>query len=116
MATTAGLVTALSVASGIVGAFIGGMLAALPVLASVLCVFAHRESGFEGLIGLLRGMLGGMAGFVAFCEIIALAVRDGGTAVAFFAATAGAVIVQGLVFLTLARTARQADAALTTRA
>jgi hypothetical protein len=116
MATTAGLVTALSVASGIVGAFIGGMLAALPVLASVLCVFAHRESGFEGLIGLLRGMLGGMAGFVAFCEIIALAVRDGGMAVAFSAATAGAVIVQGLVFLTLARTARQADAALTTRA
>jgi hypothetical protein len=48
-------------------------------------------------------MLGGMAGFVAFCEIIALAVRGGGTAVAFLAATAGAVIVQALAFLILVR-------------
>jgi hypothetical protein len=111
MATTAALVIALSLASGIAGPFIGGMLAALPVLASVLCVFAHRESGVEALIGLLRGMLGGMAGFVAFCEIIALAVRGAGTAVAFLAATAGAVIVQALVFLILARAPRNGESA-----
>jgi hypothetical protein len=116
MATTAALVIALSVGAGIVGPFIGGMLVALPVLASVLCVFAHRESGFEALIGLLRGMLGGMAGFVAFCEIIALAVRDHSTAMAFFAATAGAVIVQVLVFQILARAVPEARATVTTRA
>jgi hypothetical protein len=116
VATTSALVIALSLGAGIVGPFIGGMLAALPILASVLCVFAHRESGFEALIRLLRGMLGGMAGFVAFCEIIALAVRNHSTAVAFLAATAGAVTAQLLVCLILARPVAEASATAMTRA
>jgi hypothetical protein len=69
------------------------------VLVSVLAVFAHREAGAQTLIALLRGMLAGMAGFVAFCETIAVAVGYLGLWVAFLAATAAAVLAQLLVIL-----------------
>ncbi|MDQ6821986.1 MAG: DUF3147 family protein [Actinomycetota bacterium] len=95
MALTAVLVCALSIAAGVLGPLVGGMLAALPVLASVLSVFTHREADPQMLLSFLRGMLIGMGGFVAFCEVVALAIVHQGTAFAFAAATAAAVVAQG---------------------
>jgi hypothetical protein len=103
MAVTVLLVAALSLAAGVVGPVIGGMLASLPVLASVLSVFAHRGAGTEALIGLLRGMLTGMAAFVTFCEVIALVIRGHGLVPAFLMATAAALIVQSLTLVALTR-------------
>jgi hypothetical protein len=94
MGLTAALVLSLSAAAGALGPVVGGMLAALPVLTSVLSVFTHREAGPQTLLVFLRGMLAGMAGFVAFCEVVGLAIVSQGTAIAFAAATAAAVIVQ----------------------
>ncbi|HEX4108673.1 MAG TPA: hypothetical protein VHX88_11095 [Solirubrobacteraceae bacterium] len=94
MALTAALVTLLAAAAGALGPLAGGMLAALPVLACVLAVSTHREAGAEAVVGLLRGMLAGMAGFVAFCELVALVIGPYGIAPAFAGATAFALIVQ----------------------
>jgi hypothetical protein len=96
MALTAALILLLTLASERLGPVVGGMLAALPVLASVLAVFTHRGHGSEAAIGLLGGMLTGMAGFVAFCAAIALLAVPAGTAVAFAVATVSAVAAQAL--------------------
>ena len=94
MALTASLIVVLTALAELFGPLVGGMLAALPVLASVLAVFTHRGHGSEATIVLLRGMLSGMSGFVAFCAAIALLASATGTAVAFLAATACAVAAQ----------------------
>jgi hypothetical protein len=97
MALTAALIVLLTGASELFGPVVGGMLAALPVLASVLAVFTHRVHGSGATIGLLGGMLTGMSGFVAFCAAIALLAPPAGTAVAFAVATLCAVAAQALV-------------------
>jgi hypothetical protein len=96
MATAALLVSALAAAAGALGPLAGGMLAALPVLACVLAVFTHREAGATAAVGLLRGMLAGMASFVIFCQLIALLIVPGGIAVAFTVATAAALAIQAV--------------------
>jgi hypothetical protein len=97
MALTAMLVASLSAAAGALGALVGGMLAALPVLASVLAVFTHRAHGGPAVIALLRGTLAGMAGFVAFCEVVAVLIVRYGIAPAFGVATVAAVVVQAII-------------------
>jgi hypothetical protein len=101
-AVTALLVTALSVAVSRLGPAAGGMLAALPVVASMLTVFAHRGSGPGAAVEMLRGTVTGMAGFVVFCELVALTIVGLGTAAAFGLATAAALALQA----TLARGSR----------
>ena len=99
MVLTAVLIVLLTIASELLGPVIGGMLAALPVLASVLAVFTHRVHGSDATIGLLGGMLTGMAGFVAFCAAVALLVVPAGTALAFAVATACAVAAQAVMLI-----------------
>jgi hypothetical protein len=88
MAIAALLVFVLAHAVGIFGPQIGGALAGLPVIATILAVDAHRRRGAEASTGLMRGMLEGMAGFVVFCETVALT---------FSVATVAALTVQGAV-------------------
>lgn len=94
MALTAGLVLSLTWAAGRVGPLAGGVLAALPVLAAILAVFTHARRGGEAAVAMLRGMLAGMAGFLAFCALVSGLVEPAGIAVAFTAATIAAVAMQ----------------------
>jgi hypothetical protein len=96
MALTALLVTALAAAADRLGPLVGGVLAALPVLASVLAVFTHRQLGSDAVIALLRGMVAGMVGFVAFCEVIAVLIVPAGLSTAFAMATIAALVVQSV--------------------
>jgi hypothetical protein len=96
MAAVALLVAMLSAAAGALGPLVGGMLAALPVLACVLAVFTHRERGGPAAIALLRGLLAGMASFVTFCQLIEMLIVPAGIGPAFAVATVAAVIVQAL--------------------
>ena len=75
-----------------------GILAALPVLASVLAVLTHRDAGAEAAIALLRGSLAGMTGFVAFCQIVALLITRAPLVPVFAAATLAAVLAQAPAF------------------
>jgi hypothetical protein len=94
MALTAALVVSLAAAATRFGPVAGGLLAALPVLASVLAVFTHEQHGAAALCALLRGMLSGMAGFVVFCVLVAALVDRVGVAATFTAAALAAVAVQ----------------------
>jgi hypothetical protein len=94
MALTVLLIVLVTVAAELLGPLTGGVLAALPVLASVLAVFTHRGHGAEATIALLRGMAAGMAGFIGFCAAIALLIVPAGTATAFAAASLTAAVAQ----------------------
>ena len=95
MALTALLVVTLTAAASRFGPVVGGVLAALPVLASILAVFTHARYGAAAVVDLLRGMLGGMAGFVAFCALVAVLVEPLGIAASFAVATVAALAIQG---------------------
>lgn len=97
MALSTLLVAVLAFAVATLGALIGGMLASLPVVVSVLVVFIHREQGDAAALTLLRGVLTGMGGFVAFCEVLAVTIVPCGIAVAFGAATLAALALQTIV-------------------
>jgi hypothetical protein len=94
MVLTAVLVLSLAAAASRFGPVVGGMLAALPALASILAVFTHEQHGPEALAFLLRGMLSGMAGFVVFCALVAVLVDRAGVGATFTAAALAAVCVQ----------------------
>ena len=94
MALTAALIVGLTAAGERFGPAVAGILAALPTLASVLAVFTHARFGQVALVSMLRGMLGGLAGFVVFCALIALLVEPAGVPTAFALATAAAVLTQ----------------------
>jgi hypothetical protein len=97
MASAAGLVAALSAAAAELGPRVGGILTALPVLASILAVFTLAQHGPAALHALLRGMVSGMAAFVVFCALVAALVEPAGIALAFGAAVASALAVQAAV-------------------
>lgn len=99
MALTALIVVALTAAVSLVGPLAGGILAALPVLASVLAVLTHRDAGAEAAIALLRGTLAGMTGFVAFCQIVALLITRAPPVPVFAGATLAAVLAQAPALL-----------------
>ena len=92
--TTALLVTGLAWAVGHLGPLAGGVLAALPLLASLLAVFTHREAGPDAAVEVLRGTVFGMTGFVVFCQIVAVTVVPYGPAMAFALATSAALLAQ----------------------
>jgi hypothetical protein len=94
MAMTALLVVALAAAAARLGPTVGGILAALPVLACVLAAFTHDQHGAAAVAQLLRGMLAGMTGFVAFCALVAGLVVPVGVAAAFALATVAALVAQ----------------------
>jgi hypothetical protein len=94
MAVTALIVVALTGAVSVLGPLAGGILAALPVLASVLAVLTHRGAGAEAAVAMLRGTLAGMAGFIAFCQIVALLITRAPLVPVFAGATLAALLAQ----------------------
>jgi hypothetical protein len=86
----------LTAAASRLGPVVGGVLAALPVLASILAAFTHARYGPDAVVELLRGMLGGMAGFACFCALVAALVEPAGIAAAFAVSAGAALVVQAL--------------------
>ena len=106
MGLTALLVASLAAAGGWLGPTASGVLAALPVLACVLAGFTHARHGGAAATQLLRGMLGGMVGFVIFCALVAGLIEHAGVAATFLAATAAALAAQAAVAWTVTKSAR----------
>jgi hypothetical protein len=80
-----------------------GMLSPFPVYAAILAVFAHRGQGAPAAIGVLRGLLAGLFGFVVFFVVVAGSIERIGVGVGFIAATVVALTAQ-LVSLRALRT------------
>src|SRR4051812_41954368 len=92
---TAGFVVVLTASAGALGPRLSGLLAAFPVLASVLSAFMHAQEGADAVADFLRGLLSGLVGFAAFCFVVATLLPDAGPVAAFAAATAVALAVNG---------------------
>jgi len=94
MVVTTALVLAITGFAHVLGARLSGLLAAFPVYAGILTVFAHRLHGAAAAVQVLRGLLLGLFAFVAFFVVLGAALEPLGVALAFTAATATALAVQ----------------------
>jgi hypothetical protein len=90
------VVLALTALAPRLGARLSGLLATYPLFAVILAVFAHRLEGGAAAISVLRGLLLGLFSFVAFCFVLGVGFVRLGTAGAFAAAVAAALVVQGI--------------------
>jgi hypothetical protein len=107
-AATAALVLVLTGFAGALGPRLSGLLAAFPVLATVLAAFTHVQVGAAAAAQLLRGFATGLFSFAVFCFAIAELLPRRGLAVAFLASSAAALAVHGLAFALRAGRARLA--------
>jgi fluoride ion exporter CrcB/FEX len=96
MGATAALVLILTGTAGALGPHLSGLLAAFPVLASVLAVFTHRQDGPDATAAFLRGLVGGLGGFTVFCFAVAELLPDTGIAAAFTVATVSSLLAGAL--------------------
>src|SRR5438874_5071184 len=90
------LVFALTELAPVFGARLSGLLATYPLFGAVLAAFAHHLSGAAAAGRVLRGLLIGLFGFTGFFLLLALAIEPIGIAASFAAATALALLIQGL--------------------
>ena len=110
IAVVTGLVVALTAAAEVLGPRASGLLATVPAIAAALTVFSHQRDGSGHAQGVLRGLLGGLLATAAFHTVAASLLAPAGIAVAFVAAVAGALAVQGLGLLALRRSPAEAIA------
>ena len=103
-----GVVLALTAAAPTLGSSTSGLLAMLPVIATVLVTFTHRHEGAEPAIGLLRGILTGLFGTAAFLAVVSASIQRLGVTVAFAAALATVVVVQLVALSVLRRVSGEA--------
>lgn len=92
---TAAFVLALTGVAGALGPRLSGLLAAFPVLGSVLCAFIQAEDGPAAVADFLRGLTAGLSGFAAFCFVVAELQPPAGGPAAFTAGTVTALVVNG---------------------
>lgn len=84
-----------------IGARLTGLLATIPLYTAILTVFAHRLQGPAGAASVLRGLLFGLFGFAGFFLTLSLLIERAGIAIAFLAAIAATLIIQGMTLLIL---------------
>jgi hypothetical protein len=103
MAVGTVVVVAITAAAPLVGPSASGLLAMLPVIATVLAIFTHRREGPDPAIGVLRGVLTGLFGTAAFLAVVSASVERLGVAVSFAAAIATVVVIQVVALSVLRR-------------
>ena len=102
MAITTALVVALTELAPVLGPRLSGVLAAFPVYAAILTVFAHR-AGAVPAVEVLRGLLLGLFSFAGFFVALSGLIERLGVTGGFVAATAAALAIQAgsLAFVVL---------------
>ena len=95
MAVATAFVVLLTAAAPLLGARLTGLLAPFPLFASVLAVFSHMQRGPTVAAGVLRGLLLGLFAFAGFFVALAQLLAPAGIALAFAAAIAAALGIQG---------------------
>ena len=78
----------------LVGPTVSGLLAMLPIIGTILAVFAQRSGSPQDGISVQRGILTGLFGTAAFLAVAAWAVTSWGIAPAFLTAIATVAFVQ----------------------
>jgi len=89
------IVLGLTAAAPALGPHLTGLLAPFPLYAAILATFAHHFSGQTSAIEVLRGLLHGLFAFASFFLVVASLIEQTGISVAFVAAVAVTLAVQG---------------------
>ncbi len=110
IAVVTSLVVVLTAAAQALGPRARGILATVPAIAAALTVFSHQRDGASHAIGVLRGLLGGLLGTAAFHTVASAGLVPAGIPLAFVAAIAAALAVQGAALVALRRTPAEAVA------
>jgi hypothetical protein len=100
---TALLVLGVTTASGALGSRLSGLLAGLPILASVLAVFTHARLGAQQTASLLRGLLLGCVSFALFVFAVSVSLASLGLLASFALASAVALAAQLSVLMFITR-------------
>ncbi|MEU4419674.1 hypothetical protein AB0F81_03550 [Actinoplanes sp. NPDC024001] len=93
-AATAALVLTITGISTAVGPVVTGILAPFPIATSVVVAFVLAQQGPAAAVRTLAGVTRGLAGFAAFCFLLAILLVPAGIPWSFTAAVAGALVVQ----------------------
>lgn len=110
MAVTTAAVVLVTGLSSSLGPRASGLLATYPLITAVLAVFAHREEGSRSAALVLRGLLLGLFSFAGFFAVLHVLLGRAGTAEAFAAALAAALLLQACSLVALRRGQRAAVA------
>ena len=103
MVTGAVLVVGLTTLAPALGPQLSGLLAAIPMLSSVLLAFTHRHEGAERARGILRGFVAGLVATSIFLEIVADGVVPLGIGPAFVSATVACLVYGAITIRWLSR-------------
>jgi hypothetical protein len=93
-----------------VGSAVAGLLAMLPIIGTILAVFAQRSGGPSHGVGVQRGILSGLFGTAAFLAVVAWAITPWGIAPAFLGALAAVAVVQAIALRVFSPTEGPASA------
>jgi hypothetical protein len=95
MGVATGLVLALTSAAPLLGPHLSGLLAPLPVFATVFAVFAHHLQGEQPARQILHGVVLSSFACAVFFLIVAEVINQWSLVVTFSVATMGALLTQG---------------------
>lgn len=108
MTVSTAVVVGVTAIAPVVGPGASGLLAMLPIMAAVLTIFAHVGDGPAAASGVLRGLLAGLVGTVAFLAVLAATLVPLGTGPAFALALGAMTVLQAVAFRFLRRSRRAA--------
>lgn len=95
------LVVGLTTIAPLLGPVTSGLLATFPVYVSVLAVFTHLREGRWGALDVLRGLLVGLFGTVAFYVVVRALVETAGAVPTFGIAVAVTLAIQAVALRTV---------------
>jgi hypothetical protein len=101
IATT--LLILITTSAGTLGPKWGGLLSPFPVFTFVMVTFSHSQGGPAAAWRLIRGVLTGLFGYVAFFVVVNLLVVQTNLAIVYALATITTLSVNGLSLVLLVR-------------
>jgi hypothetical protein len=105
------LVVTLTAVAPHLGPVASGLVATFPVYVSIVAVFEHHRAGPEAAVSVLRGLMTGLFGTVAFYVVVWTLVVPAGVVVAFSVAVAVTTVVGAASLRVLRGRLATADAA-----
>jgi len=94
-------VVLLTAVAPLLGPYLSGLLSPFPLFGAVLVVFVHRSEGATSAMKLLGGFLFGLFAPAGFFVALSALIEPLGIGLGFAAATATALVAQGLTLLML---------------
>ena len=87
-----------------------GAIGAFPAMSSALALVIVRETGAPAAAGMLRGLIKGLPGYLAFCVVVTVAAPHTGTPIAVLAAAGVCLATGALTWRALVSTTRDETA------